>query len=240
VVDTHCHLLPALDDGPRTLEAAVELAAALVESGVEHVVATPHLSSRFPTDPLRALSRARRLRASLVEAAIDLELTVAAEVSPTMALTAQLAVLTKHSIARRFVLIELLPDTRADFVTAVLARFSGTRLVPILAHPERCRAVQRRPRLLDTARRVGALVQVVAPSLVSNPRGHTAATAWRMLETGRADIVASDAHGTRAASLLAEAAGAISYRLGDAVSEALTRRRPGLVVRGRHPDEELG
>ena len=235
MVDTHCHLLHALDDGPRTQEAALELALALSAIGVEHVVATPHLSRRFPTERARALGRARRLRAELTEAAVDLRISVAAEISPATALTLSLEALEAHSIARLFVLVELEPGTRADFVTALLARFSSTALIPIIAHPERCRALRQRPRLLDSARRVGALVQVVAPSLAGHSKS-TADAAWAMLERGQVDLLASDAHAAPGAADLADAADAVASRLGRAFADELTRTRPALVASGRHPD----
>ena len=50
MIDTHCHLLPGLDDGPATLPGSLDLARALVADGVEHVVCTPHFSRRHLTD----------------------------------------------------------------------------------------------------------------------------------------------------------------------------------------------
>ena len=43
MIDIHCHLLPGIDDGPPSVEAAMALAHALVEDGVTQVVCTPHV-----------------------------------------------------------------------------------------------------------------------------------------------------------------------------------------------------
>ena len=43
MIDIHCHLLPGIDDGPPTLEAALALARDLVLDGMSHVVCTPHV-----------------------------------------------------------------------------------------------------------------------------------------------------------------------------------------------------
>ena len=40
----HSHVLPGLDDGPLDLDAALEMARGMVESGVRVVCATPQLS----------------------------------------------------------------------------------------------------------------------------------------------------------------------------------------------------
>ena len=41
MIDTHCHLVPGVDDGPADLVEALELARALVGDGVSAVVCTP-------------------------------------------------------------------------------------------------------------------------------------------------------------------------------------------------------
>ncbi len=43
MIDVHCHILPGLDDGPKTMEGAVEMCAIARADGVETIVATPHM-----------------------------------------------------------------------------------------------------------------------------------------------------------------------------------------------------
>src|SRR6202043_2109784 len=47
MVDIHCHILPGLDDGPKTMEESLAMAESAIEDGITHVVATPHASSEF-------------------------------------------------------------------------------------------------------------------------------------------------------------------------------------------------
>ncbi len=42
MIDLHCHVLPGIDDGARSLEEAVEMCRMAVASGCEALVATPH------------------------------------------------------------------------------------------------------------------------------------------------------------------------------------------------------
>ena len=50
-VDAHCHCLPAIDDGPRTMADALELCRALAADGVTTVVATPHQLGAYGQRP---------------------------------------------------------------------------------------------------------------------------------------------------------------------------------------------
>ena len=46
MIDLHTHILPGLDDGSPDLDTSVLMAAVAVESGVTHLVATPHSNQR--------------------------------------------------------------------------------------------------------------------------------------------------------------------------------------------------
>jgi hypothetical protein len=98
MIDTHCHLLPGLDDGPATVDESVELAIEMVAQGVKSVVCTPHLSRQFPVPQERALEALEALQLELGRRRIDLPLTLAAEVSDVNAVTLDAAALRERSI----------------------------------------------------------------------------------------------------------------------------------------------
>jgi protein-tyrosine phosphatase len=236
MIDTHCHLLPGVDDGPATQAEALDLARVLERDGVSFVVCTPHYSRHHPTDHGLAHDRLRALVAAMASAGVSLEAGVAAEVSPEYAVAAPLDALAARSIAGRFVVVEVLPATPATFFAAVEARLAEAGLHPIFAHPERCEAVQRRPSCLDGNRRTGSLVQVVAPSLLGRWGKAAAAAAWRLVDSGCADLLASDAHGaTRRQAHLREAVALVAQRLGATVAADLSERNPAVVLAGGHP-----
>jgi protein-tyrosine phosphatase len=236
VIDTHCHLLPGIDDGPDSLAASVEEAAQLVAGGVTFVLCTPHYSREFNTDHELALTLSRTLSDRLEEVELGLGLAVAAEVGAVQAVSAPLEELHRRSVGGRFVLVDVSPSTPAPYFESVCHRLERADLLPIFAHPERCRAVQRRLTIVDGPRRRGALFQVVAPSLAGSWGDEVAATALRLLDTGRVDLLASDAHG-RKPPVLREAREIVAGRLGDHVADLLTRDHPARVIEGVHPTE---
>jgi len=50
MVDIHCHILPAVDDGAQSQEIAIEMCRMAWQDGIEHIVATPHANGRFAYD----------------------------------------------------------------------------------------------------------------------------------------------------------------------------------------------
>lgn len=231
MIDTHCHLLHALDDGPADLAEAVELARELAAAGVERVVCTPHFSRRYKTGVSAAEARLAELEEHVAREGVPLSLSLAAETSPAFAVSEPIAELSARTIEGRFLLVELEPATPAAVLETVLGRLDAQRLRPIFAHPERSRSVREQPRLLAEARAAGALVQVVAPSLTGRWGSSVGAGAWRLLDAGVVDLLASDSHRRGSgATQLARAGEAVAARYGDDVLAELTERAPARVL----------
>ncbi len=194
MIDTHCHLLPRLDDGPSSDADAVALAEELVQAGATTIVCTPHFNRRYPTDHEVARERLTYMRTLLADSGLEVELELAAEIGPATALNGGDDELQQRAISGRFLLVELEPETPAGVLPVLCERVEGLELTAVFAHPERCRAVQRDLRALSQARERGALVQVVASSLGGSWGHTTARTAWALVASARADLVGSDAH----------------------------------------------
>lgn len=230
MVDTHCHLLPGLDDGPRTTGAALDLARELTQIGVRSVLCTPHFSRQWPTPHDAAVAKHEELRSALAEAGIELETYVAAEVGTAFSVTAPLPDLRRRRVGR-YVVVEVLADTGATLIETVVDRLAEIELLPIFAHPELARSLERRPEVLDAARARGALVQVLAPGLVGFWGSDVGANAWDLLDADRVDLVASDAHGPRRPpEYLAAAAQRIERHFGAEARLELTERRPAELI----------
>jgi protein-tyrosine phosphatase len=233
VIDTHCHLLPGIDDGPPTVGDAVALARVLVDHGVDAAVATPHWSRRFATSHDEALQAASTLREALARQAVPLAVHMAAELTEIVAATRPVDEVAERSLGGRSVVVELQPDSLPAQTAAVVARLAAAGLGTVLAHPERCRAVQADPASLDGLRAGGALVQVVAPSLTGRWGEEVRATTWHLLLSARADLLASDAHDLdRRPCELMEARELVVDRLGDEVWDELTCESPGRLLAG--------
>jgi protein-tyrosine phosphatase len=231
VIDTHCHLLPQLDDGPASEEEAVALARGLARLGVFAVVCTPHYSRRFPTSHEVAREQLHRLEHRLRAAGLSIALSLAAEISPGYAVSQPGEELKQRSLGGRFVLVELLPDTPAVFLETALEHLLPLDLKPVFAHPERCAALQSAPRLLGDARAGGALVQIVASSLAGRWGSRIALSAWDLLDAGVIDLLASDSHKARSPGNLQRAVELVRDRYGADALEELVERRPAQMLR---------
>jgi protein-tyrosine phosphatase len=231
VIDTHCHLLPGLDDGPSTEGDAVALAEDLVRDGIVFVLCTPHFSRLFPTRQTKVLERRESLTDALAAAGVPLGISAAAEVSAALVLSEPIDELKQRSVHDRYLMVELHPDTPGTALSVCRDRLAEAGLQAVFAHPERCRAVQREPSLLDEPRARGSLMQIVAPSLLGRWGTDVAESAWGLLRSERIDLMGSDAHGGAARRChLLEAAELIERSFGGDVRRDLTERRPAALV----------
>jgi protein-tyrosine phosphatase len=233
VIDTHCHLLPGLDDGPASHSDCILLARTLADEGVTRVLCTPHYSSRYPTESARARDALDRTRGDLRAIGVPLELDLAAEVSADRALRAPSPELHARAVAGRFLVVELVSRLPRGAPAEVLERLEAEGLVPVFAHPERWLAVHGPVELLDEARANGAWLQVVAPSLVGSSSAEVWEIAWELVVSGRADLVGSDAHRPAGRRIRLRAlADLIEARCGEARRAELLEHAPARLLAG--------
>ena len=67
MIDIHCHPLPGIDDGARSLEMAVAMCQMAAKDGTTHLVATPHCNYRYQFDPEVSQARLKELQAAVGE-----------------------------------------------------------------------------------------------------------------------------------------------------------------------------
>jgi len=196
--DIHFHLLPGVDDGPRTLDESLDLAVHAALDRTRTIVATPHVRSDYVTDVSQLTERVREVRARLARAGLRITVLVGAELGHDMVgrlSQAELDIVAQGPAGARWLLVETPFDGLADDFTAATAELRGRGFSCVLAHPERA------VRLLDdggvAVRRElseGGLLQVNGSSLAGWHGEAARQVGFALVERFPA-VVASDAHG---------------------------------------------
>jgi protein-tyrosine phosphatase len=231
VIDLHCHLLPDIDDGPADIEGSIAIARAAAATGTRVMVATPHVSWRYPNDAAAIGRRVAELDERLAAEGIALELFAGAEIAFTRLLDIDPAELSRLSLGGSGWLLIEPPFTAlaTGLDTAVLElKARGHRV--LLAHPERCPALHRDPRMLAALLHAGALTSITAGSLTGRFGAPVQRFALQLARERMVHNIASDAHDAvqRPPGVAAEIA---RSGLGP-LAEWLTERVPAAILHG--------
>ena len=70
MIDLHSHILPGLDDGPRSLDESLSIIQFAALDGVEKIAATPHVRHDYPTTPVEMQRALAEVRAHVSEAGL--------------------------------------------------------------------------------------------------------------------------------------------------------------------------
>ena len=201
MVDIHCHILPAVDDGAWDLDASVNMARIAEACGVKTIIATPHFKGTMASlkELPQIMHQFRVLRQAIKEASLELELIPGAEV---LCLPQTIELARRDFLPTlgdsRYVLTEFYFDASSLYMDATLEELRRLGYSPVLAHPERYGAVQREPELVQRWFEQGIVIQVNKGSVLGAFGQRAEDAAMRLLHRGVVHIIASDAHGPEA------------------------------------------
>jgi protein-tyrosine phosphatase len=228
VIDLHCHILPGIDDGSRSLEMSLEMARMAVDDGITMTACTPHIYPGLYMNDTAGIEAERdKLQRSLDENGIPLKLTIGADVHlvPGLldGLRAGIVPCLHHT---RYLLLEpshhVAPPRFQDSVFSLVA----AGYVPVITHPERLTWVEDHYPVFADLVRQGAWMQITAASLTGVFGARAKYWGERFLNDGLTHIIATDAHSNGRRSPIMSKARQIAER-------ALGREEAELLVRGR-------
>jgi protein-tyrosine phosphatase len=198
-IDIHCHLIPRIDDGPRSWDESLEMARIAAADGIDAIVVTPHqLGNYAHNDGDTIRSRTAELQKCLDEENVPLRVLAGADVRiepDIVQLIAQGQVLTLGD-HRKHVLLEL-PHELYFPIDGLLKKLNRAGLVGILSHPERNQGILKHPEVVKSLVEQGCLMQLTASSLIGvfGP-GCQEFSDW-MIRHGLVHFIATDAHGSK-------------------------------------------
>lgn len=239
MIDIHCHILPAADDGAERMEDALEMARMAAASGVTHVIATPHCNLPGTGEKnyisARLSQRFRLLQQAIEEAGIALTVHPGAEVLCTPQVPELLEEGSLLTLAgSRYLLVEFFFDESLDYMDAMLEEIAGRDFIPVVAHPERYEAVQRNPIIVERWFRNGWVIQLNKGSILGRLGRRAHRTAHWILERGLAHTVASDAHSPEIRTPhMEEVADLLTERYGQRYAGILLEDNPACILENR-------
>lgn len=237
MIDLHCHILPGIDDGAKTLDEAIEMCRMAAAEGCRAMVATPHQrrGAWWNGDRESIAGLARELQAAVGS---RLRIYLGGEVHADSDLLSEVERLPGGGIftlaGSQYLLIELGAHGRGSEAINLVHELTVAGWRPILAHPELIHWLAEDFDLIGRLVSLGARVQITAMSVTGDfGRGPMEST-HTLIEAGLAHFVASDCHDRqRRPPGLRRAYQTIAGRWGAEVAKRLVSDNPRAVVHNR-------
>jgi protein-tyrosine phosphatase len=234
-VDLHVHLLPALDDGPRTLEDAVAMARALTQVGFSQAAPSPHHRPQYASyDRQRCLDARVALQGVLEAEGLQLALFDNAENDfLDDAFLADLGTPRARCVGQgRAILVEAPYVGPLSSLGELLFRMLLKGHLPLIAHPERCPEFERPGRAREAVDQ-GALLQLDLGSLTGRYGKVAQRLAKELLGDGLYAVAATDLHTpVNAEAWITNAVETLERAVGSAAVTQLLELTPGKLLRG--------
>ncbi|MFN7965219.1 MAG: CpsB/CapC family capsule biosynthesis tyrosine phosphatase [Acidobacteriota bacterium] len=200
MIDTHCHILPGLDDGPETEEIAIAMARVAVEDGVEAITATPHMrEGDYLNERAKVILAVDSFREVLARESIRLTIHYGSEVhlGPRMPERVAEAKLLTYGDRRNYLLLECPYRSRPMRLEETIFQLKVAGITPVLAHPERIRHFQEDPSRYEELLRMGALGQLTSSSLLGTFGVQIQRLSESWVRRRMVHVLGSDAHDTK-------------------------------------------
>lgn len=201
MIDLHSHIIPGVDDGPKTIEESLRLLEEAYNQGVRHIVATSHRrKGMFETPEATILEYFLLLNSRAKTQFPDLELSYGGELYYSDHMLSQLEAGHFPTLnGTRFVLIEFSSRTPYTSINQAVRQVSWLGLTPLLAHIERYEALAFDDKKVAELIQLGAYTQVnssslLKPKLFGDRHKQLKKRARFFLDKGLVHCVASDMH----------------------------------------------
>ncbi|PLR85422.1 tyrosine-protein phosphatase [Bacillus sp. V33-4] len=197
MIDIHCHILPGIDDGARTIDDSIAMAKLAYQEGIRTIIATPHhQNGKYSNVKEDILAKVTELNKALEEAVVPVQILPGQETriyGEMLEDYEQEEILTINN-GNRYLFVEFPSAHVPRYAERLLFDIQLKGLVPIIVHPERNQEIIEHPELLYQLVKKGALTQVTAASVAGHFGKNIKKFSLQVIDANLAHFVSSDAH----------------------------------------------
>jgi len=233
LIDLHSHILPGIDDGAKDLETSLSMARLAEADGTTHIACTPHFMPGVYDNLVPVVHQLiSSLQSAFQEAEINLALISGGDIHIAPDIAEKLAAGTLPVLgSSRYFLFEPPHHVLPPGIVPLCKNIMAAGYIPVLTHPERLTWIESHYSDICALDEMGVVVQITAGSIIGKFGERAQYWSERMLDEGRVDIIASDAHNTRSRPPgLTPARDVIAIRLDDAAATRMVLDNPKRIL----------
>lgn len=197
MIDLHCHLLPGVDDGSKSMDISLKLANDAVRDGIEYALLTPHhMNGVYLNHKKAVIQQTQEFQVELDRHKIPLKVFPGQEVRINGDL---LTALDQDDIlfadeGGQYLMLEFPDDDIPNYTSNMIYELMQRGIIPVIVHPERNTKIMKQPDILYDLLNKGCLSQITAGSYVGIFGHKVQKFSKQLIQSGQVYIFASDAH----------------------------------------------
>jgi protein-tyrosine phosphatase len=197
MIDLHCHMLPAVDDGAKTIQLGIEMAQQAYQEGIDHIFLTPHhMDSEYVNHKDAVQKAVVNFQDTLNDNNIPLELRAGQEVHINGDLLNQIdnGDILYADGNGKYIMLELPHSGVPEYTNDMIFELKVRGITPVIVHPERNHGIQNDPDKLYDLVEQGCLTQLTATSYVGGFGSKVQKFTDQIVNAGLGFTFSSDAH----------------------------------------------
>lgn len=193
--DIHSHLVPAIDDGSKSVEDSLDMISEFMKLGYKKIITTPHvMSDGYRNTPETILGGLNNVKDALKQNQMDVEMGAAAEYYVDFDFERKLDAEPLLTFGNKYLLFEISYMNPPDNIYHVIFKMQTMGYKPVLAHPERYNFWHREFTKYEEFVDKGVLLQMNINSLTGYYSIPTKKIAEQMIEKNMISFVGTDCH----------------------------------------------
>ena len=233
LIDIHCHVLPFVDDGPDTLEEAVEILKESKRQGIKHMILTPHYQKEIFEKPMaQVIGSFQKLQKEASE--LGMQLFLGCEYFRDSQIYEQIEKGRRVTMSRSpYILIEFSGCDTFMYIRNYAYEMKNKGYQPVIAHIERyesCWNLEKIQELKDC----GVMIQLNASTVLGKNGWKNKRMCMKLMENDLIDYIASDTHNlNERAQNLGRCAEYVRGKMGTAYAKKIFYDNPSNILRNR-------
>lgn len=243
LVDTHCHILPEVDDGAKNIEETRQMLREAYEEGIYYIIATPHHHPRRGKKSPGCLRRQLKfVREEAAKISDKMRVYLGTEVyfgQDVPRMLKEEKILTMNRT--RYVLVEFSPADQFGYICQGIQQIQMKGYEVILAHIERYQNICRNIENAEHLTHMGVRIQVNADSIIGKSGWREKVFVRQLLDRRLVFCVGTDSHDPRKRPpRMKKAVEYVEKKCGEDYARRIFCSNPRAMLRKRRKRNESG
>ena len=237
MVDIHNHILPNVDDGSKSINMSLKMMKHAFDQGVTDVVNTTHFQHPLFMDIDHSIERIENIKSSLQKKLYENDIFIEIHLGYEVYYYENLLKIIEQPLVTmgkgKYILIEFAPHNIPSSQKSTLFELKMNGVTPIIAHPERYKAVQENLNLIYDWINSGCLIQIGCGSLLGLMGKKAKKASLSIIKEKCCHILASDAHNdTNRNFCIKDAYNIVKHIIGQKDADKLVFEHPSSIIKG--------